>query len=285
VGGVVTHRWRHGELRSLSEGVPFLALANPGLGGTPRTTPTLACAVTYLPPGLHSLPAPDSTGVRVLLEGEVGFTPAAGAAFRLSARDVVRTGDIGPGEWEAGDSGALWLDAVDMPLVSALSSGDGMRPRRPGPGPCAFAEGADCLTPTRVHRWAQTRTVLEQAAAQGSFPGIARFGAPRRGRDLTATVRAEVHRVEAGRRTPSVRANQSAVVVVLGGAGSTVVDGCRLSWGPGDVFVLPAGAPVDHHADVTADLLIVSDAPALAALGLWWADTDDVHQPIDSTLE
>jgi gentisate 1,2-dioxygenase len=82
-----------------------------------------------------------------------------------------------------------------------------------------------------------------------------------------------------------VRANQSAVVVVLGGAGSTVVGGCRLRWDPGDVFVLPAGAPVDHHAHVTADLLIVSDAPALAALGLWWADTDDVHQPIDCTLE
>jgi hypothetical protein len=174
VGGVVTHRWRHGELRSLSEGVPFLALPNPGLEGTPRTTPTLACAVTYLPPGLHSLPAPGSTGVRVLLEGEVGFTPAAGAAFRLSARDVVRTGDIGPGEWEPGESGAFWLDAVDMPLVSALSSGDGMRPRRPGPGPCAFAEGADCRTPTRVHRWAQTRTVLEQADPTRRLPtGVA----------------------------------------------------------------------------------------------------------------
>lgn len=102
--------------------------------------------------------------------------------------------------------------------------------------------------------------VFAQAARIGSFPRIARFGTP--GRDLTPTMRAEVHRLDPGRRTPTARSGHNAVVIVLAGSGASVVDGRRLGWDAGDVFAIDPGAAVGHRAGETADLLIVSDAPA-----------------------
>jgi gentisate 1,2-dioxygenase len=41
--------------------------------------------------------------------------------------------------------------------------------------------------------------------------------------------------------------------------------------GPGDVFVTPSWAAVDHESDDIADLFVVTDAPVLKALHLYRA--------------
>jgi gentisate 1,2-dioxygenase len=282
--GVLPHRWRSRDLRRLSTGDPAggrsLALVNPGLAGETRTTRTLTCAVTHLRPGVQPATGPPSAGVRVVLEGGARFT----ASGTVSRGDVVRLQDVPPEAWRAGDGGVLWLDVLDLPLVAAISP-DSLDPARvPAPrrgGPCP----PTCRPLARVQRWARTEAVLAEGRSDDGFPTVARFGRPKVAGDLTATLRAEAHRLQPGHRSPSVRSSQSAVVVVLAGTGTSVVGGWRFAWEPGDVFVAPPGAPVDHQADVAADLIVISDAPALGALGLWWAQTDPDHQPVEHTLD
>lgn len=289
--GVVTHRWRYRDLRRLSEAGRSLALVNPGLGETARTTRTLSCTVTYLKPGARTRTARSASGVRIVLEGEAGFAPVAGTHLTLARGDVVRTQDAGAADWEAGEQGALWLDVMDVPLVSAISpesleGAEHARCRRaPRRSRCGAEERPACLPLPVIHRWAKTEAVLAEATGDGSSPRIARYGTPKVGGDLTPSLRAEVHRVDPGRRSPSVRANESAVVVVLAGTGTSVVGGWRVPWQPGDVFVAPPGAAVDHHTDVMSDLLVITDAPALQALGLWWSETGLEYQPIEGTLD
>jgi gentisate 1,2-dioxygenase len=265
--GVLTHRWRSGELLGLARAQPGspVALANPGLSPPARTTRTLACAVTHLEPGMRAA-GPRHAGVRLVLDGQALYAPPSGPALKLARGDLVRTRDVRHGEWRAGDAGAIWIDAVDRPLVAAIAA------EGEPDSPCDR-----CPFP-RVHRWSRTESVLGEA-------GIARFGSPASGSDLTPTLRVEVQRLDAGSRTPSVRASGSAVVVALTGSGTSVVGGWSFGWEAGDVFVVPPGAAVDHLPDATADLLVVSDAPALARLGLWWYETEPEHQPIEDALD
>jgi len=55
---------------------------------------------------------------------------------------------------------------------------------------------------------------------------------------------------------------------VISGSGTTTVDGGELSWGPGDFFVLPGGAPATHRAVEDATLYWVTDEPLLRYLGV-----------------
>ena len=82
------------------------------------------------------------------------------------------------------------------------------------------------------------------------------------------TLRAEMHRVLAGHRTPTTRTAGSGIWVVYRGSGATVVDGRRFRWTPGDMLVTPSWAAVDHEATDDADLFLLSDGPVLEALGL-----------------
>ena len=82
------------------------------------------------------------------------------------------------------------------------------------------------------------------------------------------TLRAEMHRVLARHRTRAVRKTGSGIWVVHRGSGTTVIDGRRFDWTAGDMFVTPSWAAVDHQAADDADLFVVSDWPALEALGL-----------------
>jgi gentisate 1,2-dioxygenase len=90
------------------------------------------------------------------------------------------------------------------------------------------------------------------------------------------TLRAELHRVLAGHRTATTRTAGSGIWVVYRGSGATVIDGRRFRWTAGDMFVTPSWAAVDHEAGDDADLFLVSDWPALEALGL--ARTESVGQ-------
>jgi gentisate 1,2-dioxygenase len=70
-----------------------------------------------------------------------------------------------------------------------------------------------------------------------------------------------------------VRRTGNAVHVVFTGHGSSVIDGRRFDWGPGDMFVVPSWSVAEHFTDEAAgehaDVFVVSDAPVLRALGLY----------------
>jgi len=70
------------------------------------------------------------------------------------------------------------------------------------------------------------------------------------------------------------------VYVVFRGRGTTVIEGVRFDWGPGDSFAVPSWAAVDHQAEEPADLFSIDDRPLLEKLGLFREARLEEPQPI-----
>jgi gentisate 1,2-dioxygenase len=76
------------------------------------------------------------------------------------------------------------------------------------------------------------------------------------------------------------------VYVVYRGHGRSVVGGIAMDWGPGDVFVVPSWASLDHEAmDGPADLFAISDRPVLNALRIYREETLAEHQEARDTFQ
>jgi len=75
-------------------------------------------------------------------------------------------------------------------------------------------------------------------------------------------------RIRAGDQLLTSPIATSELYYVWTGSGSTSVDGRRLDWSAGDVFVLPAGSESSHRAAVDATLYWVTDEPLLRYLGV-----------------
>ena len=91
-------------------------------------------------------------------------------------------------------------------------------------------------------------------------------------------------RLYPGERTVTRRRTGSSVYVVFHGHGRTVISGQAFEWGPGDVFVTPSWAEVDHEADDVADLFAVTDRPVLQALHLYREQVSETQQPVEATF-
>jgi gentisate 1,2-dioxygenase len=188
----------------------------------------------------------------------------------------------------------IWFDGLDVPLVRNLDAvffepgGEELSPYEPALASRSEAlyGGAGLLPaseerfiardpapgqPSRLlaYRWAATDATLSRLiGSAGRRAASVRYSDPATGRDIMPTLRAELHRVLAGHRTPTTRTAGSGIWVVFRGSGATVVDGRRFRWTAGDMLVTPSWAAVDHEATDDADLFLLSDGPVLEALGL-----------------
>ena len=88
-----------------------------------------------------------------------------------------------------------------------------------------------------------------------------------------------------GTRTPTRRQTGSQVHVVFQGTGRSVVDGTVFEWGPGDIFVVPSWAPVDHESSEQADHFVLSDRPVLEAFRLFRREELPEHQATGETFQ
>jgi gentisate 1,2-dioxygenase len=91
-----------------------------------------------------------------------------------------------------------------------------------------------------------------------------------------------MHRIVPGGRTTATRKVGSSVFVVYRGSGATVIDGQRVEWEQGDMFVTPSWALVDHEVNEPSDLFAISDAPILRALNLYREAAADGLQEVTS---
>jgi gentisate 1,2-dioxygenase len=203
----------------------------------------------------------------------------------------------------------IWFDGLDLPLVRSLDSmffepggeelpgyepalasrsedlygGAGLLPS--GEEPVTARDPASGRSSRLLaYRWKATDAALRRLLeSTGRQEASVRYADPATGRDIMPTMRAELHRVLAGHRTRTVRTVGSRIWVVYRGSGSTVIDGRRFRWAAGDIFVTPSWAAVDHEAADDADLFLLSDEPALEALGLARAEeTERQHVTEDS---
>lgn len=107
---------------------------------------------------------------------------------------------------------------------------------------------------------------------------------PLTGGPAVNTFACEMHRLFPGERTPSMRKTGSSVYVVYSGSGRSVINGVLFEWGPGDTFVTPSWASVDHEAFERADLFAISDRPVLAGLHLYHEEKLAKRQEITDTF-
>src|SRR5579884_206142 len=84
----------------------------------------------------------------------------------------------------------------------------------------------------------------------------------------TRMIDARVLELDPGRRTSVHRHAHDAVIFVLEGRGTTIVDGESFEWEPWDVLHTPAWSWHAHRAAEPARLLAITDAPLLRALHL-----------------
>jgi gentisate 1,2-dioxygenase len=98
------------------------------------------------------------------------------------------------------------------------------------------------------------------------------------------TFACETHRLYPGERTTSRRKIGSSVYVVFQGSGRSVINGVRFEWGPGNIFVTPSWASVDHEANARADLFAISDRPVLQVLYLYREEELAERQEIIGTF-
>ncbi|WPZ35731.1 cupin domain-containing protein [Thalassobaculum sp. OXR-137] len=110
----------------------------------------------------------------------------------------------------------------------------------------------------------------------GSFPAT------------TPLVLARYIRVTAGDTVTTAFIASGEVIYAIVGSGTTTIGSETISWGPGDVMVLPGGQAVSHTADgdAAAVLWVVTNEPVLAFEGLRApsaesSQIDPVHYPAD----
>ena len=273
-----------------------IALANPGLAGLPYATPTLWAAIQYLGPGEVAPPHRHSqSAFRFVVEGEGVWTVVDGDAVAMRRGDLLLTSAWAwHGHTNAGDAPMIWLDGLDIPLVHSLDAGffefgsdPGTDPGTPPvsrsealwahPGLRPVASPDTDSSPLVAYRWPETDAALAaqlELAAEG-HPGVVapghaaiRFSNPTTGRDALATMRTEMHRLQAATSTVRRRDAGSSVWQVFSGDGVFDLDGETVDVTTADVVAVPSWCALRITATTDLDLFVFSDAPVVEALGL-----------------
>jgi gentisate 1,2-dioxygenase len=285
-----------------------LSLANPGLGGSPYAAGTLWGAIQCLGPR-ESAPAHRHTpgAIRFVMAGQGVWTTVDGDSCAMHPGDLILTPSW---NWHdhtnEGDEPMFWFDGLDLPMVEALDgvffephpelrqpvtgrnrsedvyAGD---PARHTPGQ---VEGPldPAPSPLLVYRWTDTDAALDRLAGASEEPMVSlEFTNPRSGASVLPTLACAMDRLSPGRATLPRRRSGNAVHVVHRGTGTSVIDGRRFDWEPGDMFVVPSWAPVEHRAHTPADLFTLSDTPVHRALGIYREQTLDTAQVVTGTFE
>jgi gentisate 1,2-dioxygenase len=306
-GRLAPHVWRWKTVRELAQragdvvGIErggdrrVLSLAHPDLGGLPFATHTLWAAVQFLGGG-ELAPAHRHTpaALRFVLEGSGVWTLVNGDPVHMGPGDLILTPSWTWHEHHNPSSEPMiWFDGLDLPLIRNLDAiffeqgGEEASDYEPAPvsrsedrygtaGLLPAGATVDVADPVTgrssqllAYRWPAVDEALSRLIGSTKRRAAAiRYTDPATGRDVMPTMRAEVHRVLAGYRTPTARTTGSRIWVAYRGSGATVVDGRRTHWAAGDIFVTPSWAAVDHEAADDADLFLLSDWPVLSALGL-----------------
>ncbi|GIF45782.1 gentisate 1,2-dioxygenase [Asanoa ferruginea] len=311
--------WSHKTLRELADRalrlIPVerggerrvLSLGNPGLAGTPYAAGTLWGAVQCLRPGELAPAHRHSPGaIRFVLEGDGVWTTVNGDACDMRAGDLVLTPSWNWHEHTGGaESGMLWFDGLDLPIVQALDA-IFFEPypelRQPAPeihnvslttygDRERFVTGAvtDALhpghSPLLIYPWTDTDARLGAIAAQSDEPMVSlEYVNPLNGASVLPTLSCAMHRIRPAAHTHPVRRTGNTIFVVFAGSGSSVVDGIRYDWSAGDIFVVPSWSAAEHRSDEGADLFALSDTPVLRALGLHREQHLDEPQPVTGTF-
>jgi gentisate 1,2-dioxygenase len=239
-----------------------LILANPVEGNTYATARTLVAAYQMILPGEQARSHRHTpNALRLIVDAEPGtYTVVDGERLPMLPGDVLLTPNWRwHGHGNDGSAPAYWIDVLDAPLVQLLE-------------PMFLEHHPEVYEPVRATAeaspmwfpWAETQRRLEAAAPTPAGPwGTAvALGDP-----AMETVGLAMMRLSPGIATAAHRTTANNIFAVVQGEGESNVDGERIDWRRGDVFVVPAWRPQSHAARDGAVLLRITDEPAMAKLG------------------
>lgn len=286
---------RAGELISAQEAERrVLVLENPALPGQSSITRTLYAGLQLILPGeVAPCHRHTQSALRFVLEGDGAFTAVDGEKVLMSPWDLILTPN-----WRWHDHGnptsgpMVWLDGLDIPLVSALDagfmenlpSGDAHAETKPS-GFILASYGAN-LRPARrsgaiarrpgelfVYPYARWREVLQTMRRHDRWDehdGLKmEFIDPLDGGSVLPTISAFVQLLPAGLETSALRSTDGTVYVVVEGEGAITVGERTFRLEPRDVFVVPAWHPRTFRAHQDLVLFSYSDRAVQERLGLW----------------
>ncbi len=263
-----TYVWRYIECRAALEaaaklisseqaGRRILNFRNPTPGNTLGAARTLLHAYQLVLPG-ETAPSHRHTAhaLRVILDGRRMYSVVNGEKTLMETGDVVLTpGGMWHSHIHDGDETACWIDGLDVPLVSALQ----IPTWEPHPNRYEEVKAVVEETPMRFsHATIQRR--LDQASPdpEGYFGKRIRLEAP-----TMPTLGLTVARLEAGQKTRRWRTNANTSFCIMRGRGVSFIDGEKIEWGFGDIFIAPTWRWIEHQIEEDAQIFSMSDEPLL----------------------
>ena len=283
---------RAGELTPIEKAERrVLVLCNPGLGlENMQATPSIYIGLQLILPG-ETAPTHRHTpsAVRFAIEGKGAYTVVRGEKLPMEKGDLILTP---AGLWhEHGHDGSepvIWLDALDLPLVYTLEASfclesgsqpiedpDNVSAARFGQGgvvPYASLSGRRDDYPLLRFPWHGVRKSLGDLASvtPPGEPVRVAYVNPETGRECLPTLGFSALMLRAGEAVRLRRSSASAVMHVVEGGGTALVDGVTLPFGEADTFAVPTHAEVrlaNASGKAPAFLFIVDDAPLQRKLG------------------
>jgi gentisate 1,2-dioxygenase len=294
-GGPAPHLWRWRQVRPLVDDAMrvttpaaverrVLTLTDPHeTGGTGSTTTNLSTALQILLPGEQARPHRHTmNALRFVIEGNGAATIVDGKSCPMEEGDLIIT----PGwTWHEhvhkGSAPIIWMDALDAPLHRYL----GTDVFEPGPthdlpdyaDDDAFAypnivpelsEPAPAFSPVFRYPWAAASGAVRAAPRGKDGTRRVRYVNPITGGPAMALMDCYLTQIDGGTDTIRYRTTSNAVCFVAEGKGTTRVGEDTLTWEAKDIFSLPHGNWITHHADERATFFVVTDRDALRRLDL-----------------
>lgn len=270
-----------------------LVLANPGLGlETMQATPSIFIGMQLILPG-ESAPnhRHSPSAVRFVIEGSGGYTAVDGEKLPMEKGDLILTPSH---HWhEHGHEGTgpvIWLDALDLPTVSALEAsycieGEPQRVRnapdasqsayrRAGLVPFAALGRPRRDYPLMRFPWREVRGALEALATVTGPQETVQLAYvnPETGAECMPVLGFSALMLRPGETVTPLRRSSSAVLNVVEGEGEAVIDGIALSWSENDTIAVPTHAALtlaNRSTRHPAFLFQVDDAPMQRKLGFF----------------
>ena len=264
----LTYVWRYRECRAALEaasklisseeaGRRILNFRNPIAGNPLGAARTLLHAYQLVLPG-ETAPSHRHTAhaLRVILDGRKMYSVVNGEKTLMETGDVVLTPG---GTWHShihdGDETACWIDGLDVPLVNALQ----LATWEPHPDRYEKVQAVVEETPMRFsHAAIQRRLDQAKPDPEGYFGRRIRLEAP-----TMPTLGLTVERLEAGQKTRRWRTNANTSFCIMGGRGASFIDGEKIEWGFGDIFIAPTWRWIEHQVERDAQIFSMSDEPLL----------------------
>jgi len=233
----------------------------------------------------------NAAAVRFIVQGdENAATVVNGEPLPMGTGDFITTPSLSwHDHFNHSDHPVIWLDGLDVRLTSIgkmigkkfdKESQDLLKPagysaKTLGHAKPSWAK-AETQPPPFRYTWEETKATIEAIKASeidaDPYNGIRlTYTNPMTGGATLPTFACEIQALTPGLKTKAHRHISTTIYYCFQGKGATTVDGERLEWEKGDIFVVPPWLGHYHENLAAGDSVLYSmnDYPALQALGLY----------------